>query len=99
MDLASLPAWVSDAGPAAGVCLLVVIFIMRGWLVPKATVTMLVAAERTRADEHRATAQAAEQLAQQLAAQNATLLAQGETNIALLRSIREWQARERRDGS
>ncbi len=99
MELASLPAWALDAGAAAFIGLSLVIAIMRGWLVPGKTMDMLIAAERTRADEWRAVGQAAEALAQQLAAQNATLLAQGETNTALLRSIREWAARDRRDGS
>lgn len=95
MDFANLPSWVADAGPAAGVGLLVVMAVMRGWLVPGSTVDKLVAAERLRADEHKATAQAAETLAAALAAQNATLIAQGETQTQLLRSIREWAARRR----
>jgi hypothetical protein len=99
VDLANLPGWVLDAGPAAGVGLMVVLAVMRGWLVPRQTVDILLAAERLRADEHKATAAAAEALAAQLAAQNATLLAQGETQTALLRSIREWAARRRDDGS
>lgn len=98
MDLANLPGWVVDAGPAAGVGLLVVMAVMRGWLVPGSTVDRLVNAERLRADEHKATAAAAEALAAQLAAQNATLIAQGETQTQLLRSIREWAARRRDSG-
>lgn len=99
MDFANLPGWVADAGPAAGVGLLVVMAVMRGWLVPGSTVDKLVAAERLRADEHKATADAAKALLDQLAAQNGTLIAQGETQTALLRSIREWAARRRDDRS
>jgi hypothetical protein len=95
VDLANVPGWVVDAGLFVGLVAGVVTAVMRGWLVPGSTVDRLVAAERLRADEHKATADAAEALAAQLAAQNATLIAQGETQTQLLRGIREWAARRR----
>lgn len=99
MDLAALPGWVPDAGIAAFIGLSLVMAVMRGWLVPGTTVDRLIAAERLRGDELKAKADAAEALAQQLAQQNATLLQTGETQTALLRSIREEAARRRRDES
>lgn len=99
MDLAALPSWALDAGGAAFIGLSLVLAVMRGWLVPGTTVDRLITAERTRGDEQKARAEAAESLAQQYAAQCATLLAQGETQTALLRGLREEAARQRRDGS
>jgi hypothetical protein len=109
MDLAQLPGWALDAGAAAFVGLSLFVAILRGWLVPARTVGRIEAAservittERARADEWREVAQSAQVLANQTQdalnqamAQNAVLIAQGETHTQLLRSIREQAARRR----
>lgn len=102
MDLAELPGWVGDAGAAAFIGMSLVIAVMRGWLVPARTVKAIEAAaervittEKARADEWRTVAQSAQAIADQAMAQNAVLIAQGETHTQLLRSIKEWAARRR----
>jgi len=111
MDLAQLPGWIFDAGAAAFVGMSLFVAILRGWLVPVGTVNKIegtfervIVTERTRADEWRGVAQAAQALADQTQrsldqamAQNAVLIAQGETHTQLLRSIRESAARRRDD--
>jgi hypothetical protein len=111
MDLAQLPGWVADAGAAAFIGMSLVVAIMRGWLVPARTVRgydaaaeRVIATERARADEWRGVAQSAQALAEstqraldQAMAQNAVLIAQGETHTQLLRSIKESAARRRDD--
>lgn len=101
-ELAGLPGWALDAGVAAFIGLSLVIAVSRGWLVPGRTVDRLeaknetaVAAQRERADEWRAVAEAAQRRAEQADAQAATLMTELATQTALLRSIREWAARRR----
>ncbi len=111
MDLAELPGWALDAGAAAFIGLSLLISVMRGWLVPARTVGRIeaaaervIATEKARADEWRGVATSAQALAEatqrtldQAMAQNAVLIAQGETHTQLLRSIRETAARRRDD--
>lgn len=106
MGIAELPAWLADAGAAAFIGLSMAIAIMRGWLVPGRTVDRLIeaeraaaAAERTRADEWRAVAEAAARRAEQADAQTGALVGEFTTQTALLRSLREAAARRRDDGS
>ena len=111
MDLAELPGWLADAGAAAFIGVSLFMAILRGWLVPARTVDKIIEAaerviltERARADEWRGVAESARALAEstqraldQAMAQNAVLIAQGETQTQLLRSIRETAARRRDD--
>jgi hypothetical protein len=112
MDLAQLPGWALDAGAAAFVGLSLFVAILRGWLVPARTVARIeaacervIATEKARADEWRGVAEAAQSLAgntqtalNDAMAQNAVLIAQGETHTQLLRSIKEQAARRRDQG-
>lgn len=105
-ELAGLPGWAADAGAAAFIGLTLVIMVARGWLVPGRTLDRLVeaeraavAAQRERADEWRAVAEAARLRAEQADAQAAALTGELATQTALLRSIREWAARRRDDES
>lgn len=109
MDLSQLPGWVVDAGLAATIATMIVVWIMRGWLVPARSVAKIdaaaervIATERARADEWRGVAQAAQgtldatqRALDQAMAQNAVLIAQGETQTQLLRSLKESAARRR----
>ncbi len=104
MDLAQLPGWALDAGAAAFIGLSLLVAVMRGWLVPARTVREInaaaervIATERARADEWRGVAQSAQAALDQAMAQNGVLIAQGETQTQLLRSIREQAARRRDD--
>lgn len=100
----ALPGWAADAGAAAFIGLTLVIAVARGWLVPGRTVERLIEAERAavsaqreRADEWRAVADARQIIAEQATAQAVALAGELATQTALLRSIREWAARRRDD--
>jgi hypothetical protein len=90
----TLPVWVGDVGPIAGLVLLIGIMIVRGWLTPKVTVNQLVErmqqvveVHQMRADEWRATAEANQRRADQADQMSTQLLQTLETHGALLRSI------------
>ena len=99
MDL-SLPVWVGDVGPTVGTLIVIGLSLWRGWVIPGRTVDRLieareqvVAVQRERADEWRATAEMLRARAETVERQLGTLLPAVETHTALLRSIQEAAAR------
>jgi hypothetical protein len=100
-----LPAWIGDVGPIAGLLIITIIALLRGWLVPGTTVDRLLAEKQGMIDLQTAAVarwEAAHEVQRQRAetaeAQAAGLLAGLDTQTQLLRSIQQEAARRRRDG-
>lgn len=101
MDL-DLPPWVGEVGPVAGLLIMTIVALLRGWLVPGATVDRLLAEKQgmitlleAAVTRWEAVAEAQRTRAETAEAQNGTLLAGMETQTSLLRSLREEAARRR----
>lgn len=95
MDNELIPSWVTDVGPAAGVILIFVLAILRGWLVPKRTMDAMIEVHKQRADEWKAVSDANAARATAAEAQSSTLATELSTQSQLLRSIKEEAARRR----
>jgi hypothetical protein len=95
MDLANLPAWVGEYGPVGFVVFTVLLMMLRGWLMPRATVDRLVQSAEMRAEEWKATSLVDRARADQADAQLAALTAEMGTQTQLIRALREAAARRR----
>jgi len=95
LDGLALPVWVGTAGPAAGLGLLIVIMVARGWLVPGSTVDRLVQSQRDLQETHKQRADEWRDAARTTQAQLDELIEQGKTTIAVLESLQSAAGRVR----